>query len=121
MRKLIQQPAFGSQNANYSAPLYNRLVPCLNRHYACAQGYNFFMPSSPWLTVLQAQNATIQDSSTNKDKSGSSSDSNSSSRSNGSDTRAQLKAISQACVDRGAVLNKKDDSLRRDGQRSNTW
>lgn len=51
----------------------------------------------------------------------SSNDSGSSHSSSGSDARTQLNAISQACIDRGAVLNKKDDFQRRDGQRSNTW
>ena len=25
----------------------------INREYACRHGYSFFMPSSPWLTILQ--------------------------------------------------------------------
>jgi hypothetical protein len=36
-----------------SLPAYHRLLPCLNRHYACEHGYSFFMPSSPKLALVR--------------------------------------------------------------------
>jgi hypothetical protein len=151
-----QQATAQRPRANYSAPLYHQLVPCLNRHYACAHGYNFFMPASPWLTVMQhpgllrpSSDSRGSDSSRRpggrglRSRSSSSgglgsglgsrssfpnssapshrsSDSDSSS-SAGSRAREHLAAAAQACLDKGAVLFKKDDALRTDGLRSNTW
>ena len=34
---------------------YNQVIPCLNRAYACEHGYNFLMPSTPRLAVIQPQ------------------------------------------------------------------
>jgi hypothetical protein len=53
-RDIIDAISLGDSTIRESMTVYNHLIPCLNRQYACEQGYSFFMPSSPNLNIVQA-------------------------------------------------------------------
>jgi hypothetical protein len=81
---------------------YQVVIPCMNRDYACQHGYNFIMPSSPWLTILQPGFASAA----------------------ANNRTAELRAIAgaeSACAMMNATVSKghilRTDTVRR----SNTW
>ena len=81
---------------------YNQIVPCLNRLYACQQGYNFFMPSTPHLTLTQPRATQAFGA--------------------GHDHEAELAAMEALCLSNNITLPKswKGDVMT-EGRRSHTW
>ena len=90
--------------------LYNKLIPCLNREYACRHGYNFFMPSSPWLTIRQHGVRSVQGA-----------DGHRMVPTNSKRELEILKDTEEACVKMGAVISKGDAHVHTKTQRSMTW
>ena len=80
---------------------YNKIIPCINREYACRHGYSFFMPSSPWLTILQPGV-----SPTNGDKQA---------------DELMVANAETACTELHATAHKTDVHMEDTVRRSNTW